>query len=125
MTKCLNCELRIGRTSSKYCSNQCQADYQYKQYVAKWLAGDIHGGVALGLVSKHIKRYLREIHENACQLCGWSRTNPYTGIVPLEVEHSDGNHKNNSIENLKLLCANCHSLTATYKALNRGNGRQR
>lgn len=36
----------------------------------------------------------------------------------------DGNHENNNLSNLKLLCPNCHSLTKTYKGANKGNGRQ-
>ncbi len=44
--------------------------------------------------------------------------NPYTQNIPLEVEHIDGNYKNNNEENLTLLCPNCHSLTATYKGAN-------
>ncbi|MFW5895280.1 MAG: HNH endonuclease [archaeon] len=40
----------------------------------------------------------------------------------LEIEHIDGNAKNNREENLDLICPNCHSLTSTYKALNSGKG---
>ena len=51
-------------------------------------------------------------------------TNKHTGNIPLEIEHKDGNYANNSEDNLELLCPNCHSLTATYKGANRGNGRK-
>ena len=50
--------------------------------------------------------------------------NPFSNIIPLEIEHIDGNYLNNSESNLTLLCPNCHSLTATYKGANRGNGRK-
>lgn len=56
--------------------------------------------------------------------CGWSKINPTTGKVPIQLEHIDGNSENNSLDNLKLLCPNCHSLTSTYGALNKGNGRK-
>jgi predicted HNH restriction endonuclease len=39
------------------------------------------------------------------------------------VEHIDGNYENDREKNLTLLCPNCHSLTPTFRALNRGNGR--
>lgn len=55
--------------------------------------------------------------------CGWGEKNEYTGKIPLEVEHIDGNSENNKEENLTLLCPNCHSLTKTYKGANKGNGR--
>ncbi|GAB2788922.1 hypothetical protein GCM10027073_21370 [Streptomyces chlorus] len=55
-----------------------------------------------------------------CTLCG-------TGSVwrgrplPLEVDHVDGDWRNNHIENLRLLCPNCHSTTDNYRG--RGKGR--
>ena len=46
-----------------------------------------------------------------------------TNKCPLQIHHIDGNYKNNSEENLELLCPNCHSLTHNYGTLNKGNGR--
>ena len=56
-------------------------------------------------------------------MCGWGVVNTYSNMIPLEIEHIDGNYLNNSEENLILLCPNCHSLTATYKGANK-NGRK-
>ena len=47
----------------------------------------------------------------------------HTNTLPLEIDHIDGNSENNSEENLRLICPNCHSLTANYRGANRGNGR--
>ena len=38
--------------------------------------------------------------------------------IPLEVHHLDGNNLNNVLENLQLLCPNCHAQTENYKILN-------
>ncbi|MEU6946290.1 HNH endonuclease [Streptomyces sp. NPDC046316] len=43
--------------------------------------------------------------------------------LPLEVDHIDGDWRNNRIENLRFLCPNCHSTTDTYRG--RGKGRRR
>ena len=40
-----------------------------------------------------------------------------------QIEHIDGNYKNNAEDNLILLCPNCHSLTSTYKGANLNHGR--
>ncbi len=74
-------------------------------------------------LSSYIKKYIFDKYHNSCARCGWCEVNPYTHNVPLEVEHIDGNYKNNREENLILLCPNCHSLTSTYKGANLNNGR--
>jgi 5-methylcytosine-specific restriction endonuclease McrA len=38
--------------------------------------------------------------------------------IPLELDHIDGNHLNNNLNNLRLLCPNCHALTETYRGKN-------
>jgi hypothetical protein len=65
-------------------------------------------------------------YDNKCCQCGWSdEINKTTGKVPSEVDHIDGNYKNNSLDNLRLLCPNCHSLSCNYKNLNKGRGREK
>ncbi len=63
-------------------------------------------------------RLIREgILEPKCYSCG--RTN-WKGLpIPLELEHKNGNPRDNSLDNLTLLCPNCHALTATYRGKNK------
>lgn len=122
--RCLSCNKGGLRSRAKYCSIHCQMDYQYKSYIKKWKRGQVDGLQNIGVVSGHVKRYLREKFGNKCCLCGWSKVQPFTNKVPLVADHIDGNWRNNKEENLRLLCPNCDSLTSTYCGLNRENGRK-
>lgn len=121
---CLNCGEPLDRRNKKFCSVKCLHEYQYKEYVKKWKDGIISGitGDAWKETSVYIKRYLLEKYDYKCSKCGWAEINPFTGTLPLEIEHIDGDAMNNKEENLTLLCPNCHSLTRTYRGANKGNG---
>ena len=119
---CLNCNKQISKRS-KYCSNKCQKEFQYKTYIQNWKKGKEDGMRGEYQISSYIKTYLFEKYKNKCARCGWGETNLYTNKIPLEIEHIDGNYKNNMEENLILLCPNCHSLTSTYKGANLNKGR--
>ena len=124
---CLNCGALIDHkknTKHKYCSNACQQAYEYKLWVEKYKHDNsIAVNTKWGQIPSQLRRYIFEKYENKCCICGWSEINPYTDTIPLEVDHIDGNSENNSEENLRLICPNCHSLTPTYRGANRGNGR--
>lgn len=122
--KCANCGKELKNRQKKYCSHLCQKEYEYKGYIERWKQGLEKGLKGQYGISLHIKKYLFNKYDNKCSICGWGEKNPYTGKIPLEVEHIDGNYLNNKEENLTLLCPNCHSLTATYKGANKGNGRK-
>lgn len=104
--------------------NECQNEYQHKEYIRRWKNGEENGVSGKEGTSTHIRRYIFEKYNNSCSKCGWNKINKKTGKSPLNLEHIDGNWKNNKEENLDLLCPNCHSLTETYGSLNKGNGRK-
>lgn len=123
LTHCLNCGKELSKSAIKYCDNKCRIEFEYKMYIERWKQ-DLENGVTGKYdISNHIRKYLFEKHNNSCQICGWNKTNPKSGKVPLQVHHIDGNCLNNKEENLQLLCPNCHSLTDTFGNLNDSSSR--
>lgn len=57
--------------------------------------------------------------EHKCYCCNNTKWNEQD--IPLELEHIDGNNKNNNLDNLTLLCPNCHAQTDTYRGRNKKN----
>ena len=84
--------------------------------------GEVDGGDKSGELRKTFRKCLLNVANNECTECGWGVPNPVTGEVILTIDHIDGNWKNNAIENLKVLCYNCHTLTPTFGSLNKGKG---
>lgn len=121
---CKNCKIKLIRKKNKYCSNKCKLDYEYNSYIDRWKAGEELGMNTGYELSNYIRRFIKEKYNNKCSVCGWAEINIFTGNIPLEIEHIDGNAYNNKENNLTLLCPNCHSLTSTYKGANKGNGRK-
>lgn len=119
--KCKNCDKEINnyRGKRKYCNGNCRGDFGKKQKFELIKNGDF------SLDSNWYKKYLIETCGEKCIECGWCEKNKYSNKIPIELEHIDGDSNNNDLKNLKLLCPNCHSLTPTYKALNKGNGRHK
>ncbi len=61
----------------------------------------------------------RLLHESnyKCNIC--NQGTEYNGkYLTLELDHIDGDNKNNTRENLRILCPNCHSQTPTFRARN-------
>lgn len=54
--------------------------------------------------------------ECRCEKCG--NTEWYGKPIPLELHHINGDNTDNRIENLQILCPNCHSFTDTYGGRN-------
>ena len=128
---CLNCGKEIvGKSKSrkrKFCCSKCDAEYRLKETIKRWEENPNSSEFLIGKqqrLSRVISNYLKRKAGNKCEKCGWGEINPYTGGVPLELHHKDGNYLNNAPENLEILCPNCHSLTGNYKHLNIGNGRE-
>ena len=106
----------------KYCSYECSAAGRssviwepIKQLIIE--NKDLPGAICTQ--SFYLKKFLIEIHGPVCMECKWGKRNEFTNTIPIELDHIDGDSSNNILSNVRLLCPNCHSLTATYKGANK------
>lgn len=65
--------------------------------------------------------FSEKIKKQKCELCGWAKVS-LDGRIPLELDHSNGDHTDNRISNLRILCPNCHSLQSTHRGRNKKRG---
>ena len=67
-----------------------------------------------------LKRRLlaKNVLEAKCNSCG--RHSWMERAIPLELHHINGKRSDNRLQNLELLCPNCHALTDNYRGKNIG-----
>ena len=61
------------------------------------------------------------LKSNQCEDCGITEWN--SKPIAIELDHINGKNFDNRIENLRLLCPNCHSLTDTWRGKNINSGK--
>lgn len=105
--------------------NHIETTQKYNNLITKWKL-DKYGGGGSGQkgginfkIHPWIRYYLINESNNKCSICKWSEVNPISKKIKLEIDHINGNKQDHSINNLRVLCYNCHSLTPTFQSLNK------
>ena len=83
----------------------------------KYISASEYLGTDKFIATSKLKlKLLKEgIKENKCEICGITEWNGKPLVMQLH--HIDGNNSNNSLDNLQMLCPNCHSQTENYCGL--------
>lgn len=67
---------------------------------------------------KLLKRLIKEgLKTHQCEIC--KNIKWCNNLIPIELHHVNGNNKDNRIENLQVLCPNCHAQTSNYRGKNK------
>jgi protein-arginine kinase activator protein McsA len=107
-------QMATGLTRSEICSRAAQAKNEKfrKEREARISSGEWD---SLMPVERRMRILLEQ--QFRCALCGikeeWN-----SQPLKFELDHISGDRKNESRENLRLICPNCHSQTETYKVAN-------
>lgn len=83
--------------------------------------------VANRLVGSHdlkLRLFRAGLKSPACELCGWAQQ-ASDGRIPVELDHMNGDRLDNRLENLRILCPNCHALQPTHRGLNKRSRRSK
>lgn len=114
---CPSCQNPLLKNNTKYCSNKCQRNYTFTKEYSLWIKGELKRIIGVAWLKKAVT-HLHGYKCSCCNLESWMES-----LIVLELDHINGDSTDNSVENLRLLCPNCHSQTPTYKAKNKGRGR--
>lgn len=111
---CANCGKEVWRrrsqferskTGNVYCSRSCATSKNNTLFKSGENNPNYKGN--------NYRQKAFELNENKCAVCGYNED-----IRILEAHHIDENHSNHNVENLCLLCPNCHrKITLHYYVL--------
>src|SRR5579872_6005714 len=79
-----------------YCSRKCQHERGRQERYKLSLSGDYP---PVGYNTQFFRRLvIRYIGKEECTRCGWAKRHPDTVRIPVEIEHIDGDWRNNHPE---------------------------
>jgi hypothetical protein len=119
-SSCLYCNAiftyETSSSKGKFCNNKCQANYRFENKTIKKIKENKCRDAGT------LKRFLAKTVGYRCIICNLLEWN--NKDISLHLDHIDGNADNNTPENIRLLCPNCHSQTETFCGRNKKNSKR-
>lgn len=104
--------LEIDYAGQKYTRGR---KYPTRQVKAVDFLGTGRNITSLKLKKLLLRDNILEYRCNICKITEWNGK-----PTPLELDHIDGDRYNNNLNNIRLICPNCHAQTETYRGKNIG-----
>lgn len=129
---CKYCGKQLDNSRKTFCNNSCAASYnnihrgEHSETTRIKIAKSLRTNKTKEtfVKSKRIKGnslkeklYRNGLKERKCEICGLTEWNGKEII--LQLHHINGDNKDNRLENLQILCPNCHSQTDNFCNKNR------
>ena len=125
--KCLECWILFHPLKSSkvknFCSRECASKNRNDKKMEEIFQSLINWTCKIGHGLRTIKKSMIKHFWHTCFSCWLS--NWLSWPIPLEVHHINWKSLDHRLENLQLLCPNCHALTDNYKFKNKKSDRER
>lgn len=109
----------INKIISKYKIDISHFSTDYSSKSVKYTDDEIYCENSPYMNSNSLKKRLIKTgkKEEKCECCGLTQWNGVS--IPLELHHKNGKHNDNRLDNLQLICPNCHATTDNYCGRNK------
>ncbi len=114
---CRICSVIYSPARQAYCSDKCKREARKRKFSVRLTTNST-------LASGHVRRacFRHGLLEPCCSICGLDEWMGRKGEdAPLQLDHINGVNTDNRLENLRILCANCHAQTDTFCGRNHRN----
>lgn len=95
--------------------NLLNIEYHGEKYSSRDINDYLSNKIKITASSLRKKLIENNLKEEKCECCGLTEWMGYK--IPLELHHKNGNHNDNTLDNLEILCSNCHSIKHGYSML--------
>lgn len=110
--------LRLGLDTAHFTGQRWNTGITYHSSVRQPLVSLLTRNSSVQSYKLKKRLFEEGLKEPRCELCGWSETS-LDGRIPVELDHVNGIHSDNRLQNLRILCPNCHSLQLTHRGKNK------